>query len=974
MQIGNERHGFLVEDIKLSAETGSTVYFMTHGKTGARLVYLENDDDNKAFGIGFKTPPTDSTGVAHIVEHCVLSGSRKFKTREPFMELLKGSMQTFLNAMTFSDMTIYPIASMNDKDFLNLMDVYLDSVFYPRMFEQKEIFMQEGWHYELLDPSADITIKGVVYNEMRGDYSSPERQVFGDIMRSMHPGSTYAHESGGYPYSIPDLTFENFKAFHQKHYHPANSFLYLYGDLDLDAALGLLNDGYLKDFGRREQATVIQLEDRDPGVRQLDLEYSADESASAEENSYLAYSVCHGTAKDPMDVFMNSLLGGILVNSESSPLKRALLEKGIAEDVFAIDSGNYYLDLGIVAKNSDIRRAGEFVQIVEDTLRQIVRDGFNKNLLLAEINRTEFALREAHGTLKGIIYFINTVSAWRYGEDPLMPLTYNEVFAYLRKNIDTGFFERYVLEKILNAGNKILSTHRPKAGLYTAEDQKLADRLKALKASLSEAEIQALVEETTQLLVFQSTEDSKEDKATIPHLQLSDIKREIHRIPEEAIPVHGSTVYFHDQKTSDITYVTLAFPMDFIQSEADLFLVANLGKLLGISATEHYSYMDLNNEIMKYTSGIRFSPAVFKNSKVRNDYEAKFLVSSSAIGENYQEMFRLILEVINHSNLLDKGRLKEILGMEKSSMEMHFDARGDEVAVSRVKAAFSAPEKVREKLTGLSYYDHLCELIATFDATGDELAGDLNRMMGKLFNQSGLEIFLTGEADAKADLLEAITAMLGEIKQAPQTRHELLLPLGEIKEAVASASNVQYVAKGYNIKDLGYTYSGKLVVLTSLLSKDYLHNQIRAKGGAYGAGISIDRAGDCAAYSYRDPNLENTIGVYQSMGDFLRSGAFDEEDVKNYIIGSMTKFAPPLAPSDINSVMMSRRYSHISEADILLSMNQALEVTKTELIGYADMMDGIMKQNYLCVYGNSEVIQKSSSLFAEIRQLKPVKS
>ena len=321
MQIGNERHGFIVEDIKVSAETGSTVYFMTHGKTGARLVYLENDDDNKAFGIGFKTPPRDSTGVAHIVEHCVLSGSRKFKTREPFMELLKGSMQTFLNAMTFSDMTIYPIASMNDKDFLNLMDVYLDSVFYPRMFEQKEIFMQEGWHYDLLDPSADITIKGVVYNEMRGDYSSPERQVFGDIMRSMHPGSTYAHESGGYPYSIPDLTFENFKAFHQKHYHPANSFLYLYGDLDLDAALGLLNEGICRTSAARDHRD--RLED-EPGIRQLDLEYSADESASAEENSYWLFRLPRYGEGSHGCIYDHSWAD--LVNS-SPPPKRALLKR-----------------------------------------------------------------------------------------------------------------------------------------------------------------------------------------------------------------------------------------------------------------------------------------------------------------------------------------------------------------------------------------------------------------------------------------------------------------------------------------------------------------------------------------------------------------------------------------------------------------------------------------------------------------------
>ncbi|MFB0918901.1 MAG: insulinase family protein, partial [Clostridiaceae bacterium] len=538
------KNGFKIDKVVESEETGSTAYYMSHIKTGAELLFLKNEDENKTFGIGFKTPPTDSTGAAHIVEHSVLSGSRKYKVREPFMELLKGSMQTFLNAMTFSDMTIYPISSMNDKDFLNLTDVYLDSVFYPAMYEKKEVFMQEGWHHELLNPEDPVTYKGVVYNEMRGAYSSPERQVFGDIMRNLHPGSTYSHESGGYPYDIPNLSFENFVDFHKKYYHPSNSLIFLYGNVDIDSVLNLLNEEYLSNFEKRDTKVEMNLSDTNEKVREMDFYYAADESANDENNTYFSYSVNHGTTKDSKDVFMNALLGEILVNSESSPVKLALLEKGLGEDVFGIDSGSYFQDFGIVVKNTDIARKEEFVALVDETLNSIVENGFNKDLLLASINRTEFAMREAQGTLKGIIYFINAMSSWRYEEDPLLGLNFNSIFKELRDNLDTGYFETYIKEKILESNNKLITIHRPKFGLFTEADEKAEQELKEFKATLSQNDIDELIKTNQELIKFQTTEDSKEDKATIPHLELSDIKKEIPEIHQEVINNEDYSIFF----------------------------------------------------------------------------------------------------------------------------------------------------------------------------------------------------------------------------------------------------------------------------------------------------------------------------------------------------------------------------------------------------------------------------------------------
>ncbi len=972
MTLNDIKFGFKIDRIVESEETGSTAYYMTHNKTGAELLFLKNEDENKTFGIGFKTPPTDSTGVAHIVEHSVLSGSRKFKVREPFMELLKGSMQTFLNAMTFSDMTIYPISSMNDKDFLNLTDVYLDSVFYPAMYEKKEVFMQEGWHHELLNSNDPITYKGVVYNEMRGAYSSPERQVFGDIMRNLHPGSTYSHESGGYPYDIPKLSFENFVDFHKRYYHPSNSFIFLYGNVDIDTVLNMINGEYLENFDRRDTQVEMNLSDTNKKVREMDFYYAADESADDENNTYFSYSVNHGTTEDSKDVFMNALLGEILVNSESAPIKLALLEKGLGEDVFGIDSGSYFQDFGIVVKNTDIGRKDEFLTLVDKTLEDIVENGFNKDLLLASINRTEFAMREAQGTLKGIIYFINAMSSWRYGEDPLLGLNFNSIFKELRDNLETGYFENYIKEKILGSDNKLITTHRPKFGLFAEADEKAELELKEYKESLTQNEIEELIRTNQELIKFQTTEDSKEGKATIPHLELTDIKKEIPEIHQDVLNYGDYSVYFHEQNSSGISYVTLSFEMNHLKSIEDIFIVSTLAKFLGIVDTENYSYIDLNNEILKYTSGIRTSPAIFKIPGKRNKYESRFLVSSSAIGENSKKMFELILEVIKGSKLNNKTRLKEILNMEKSSMEMHIDSRGDEFVTQRVKASFSAADAYREKLNGLSYYDYLNDLLQNFDSKSDSLIEKLETMLLSLVSRNGMEIFITAEKVDKSELIAESTALADNLPVVTNEEAVLEFPMGELKEAITSASGVQYVSKGFNIVDSGYKYSGAMVVLTSLLSKDYLHNSIRARGGAYGAGISIDQSGDCVTFSYRDPNLDKTIEAYDRVGDYLRSGSFDEDDVKNYIIGTMTKFTPPMAPSDINSVMLTRRYSNITREDIQRNMNNALSVTKEDLMGYADMMDELMKQSHLSVYGNTDVIGESKAGFTEIRPLKTV--
>lgn len=964
-------HGFKSLGEEVSHETGSTVYYYEHKKSGAQLVHLKNEDPHMAFGIGFRTPPEDSTGVAHILEHSVLSGSRKFKTREPFMELLKSSMNTFLNAMTFPDMTIYPLSSMNRKDLRNLVDVYMDAVLFPRIHEMEEIFLQEGWHYHLLDKADPITYNGVVYNEMRGAYSSPEANVAQAVTRALSEGTTYDNESGGYPYDIPSLSFEDLKAFHKKYYHPSNSLIFLYGDADEEEIFRLLDEEYLSHFEKRNPDSDLVLKDQPAGIKRREFNYPGDESHTAEEHSYLSYAVSLGHADSVEDTMINTILSEILINSESSPLKKALLENNLGEDIMGLSSDTYYLDFGLAVKHTSDKRLDEFVTVVEDTLRKLVEDGIDEKLLLASLNKTEFNLREARGSLKGIIYFITAMSSWRYGNDPMALLNFQAVFDKLRAEINQGFFERIIKERILENPVKLIAVHRPETGMFTKLDQIQDEKLKALKESLSDKELDDLVAMNQKLLQFQLTEDSKEDKATIPHLEIEDIERKIPHIEEAELKEGATTILFHPFLSSDIVYLTASFSMNAIKKE-DVVWVGYLSAILGIADTENYSYSELNNEINIYTSGIRTNPAVYKKLAAVDEFEARFNISTSAMGEYSPKMFEFFKEVLLHTDYSDHKRLKEILLMLRSNMEAGFDFQGHNIAMSRVASFFNQGSRYQEELSGVSFYDHINNLLNDFDHKAAEFTENLNRVAKLIFNQNNLVVSLTGEEERQDELVKEARAFINELPKASldQTNESVKFELGQRKEALTSASGVQYVAKGFNLKKLGHEYTGELTVLSSILSMDYLHNAIRARGGAYGAGISISPNGNVTTYSYRDPNLRSTIETYDKMGDFLRNLVLDDEDIKKYIIGSMTRFNPPLTASDINGLVLARRFSGSSEADIEKRMGQAIEATKESIMAKADLLDELMAQDYLAVLGSGEKIKAEKDLFQVIRPIK----
>lgn len=969
MEDNKSLHGFRPLREQESPETGSTAVFYIHEQSGAQLVHLKNEDRHLAFCIGFRTPPEDSTGVAHIVEHSVLSGSRKFKTREPFMELLKGSMNTFLNAMTYPDMTVYPVSSMNAKDFRNLVDVYMDAVLFPGMAERKEIFMQEGWHHQILSEDEPVTYTGVVYNEMRGAYSSPESNVAVQVSRALNQGTTYDHESGGYPYDIPNLTYEQFLAFHQKYYHPSNSLIYLYGDVDLDELLGLLDKEYLSLFNRRERDSTLNISPQEPGIKRLEFQYPADSSRTEEDHSYLSYAVSLGQADDPEDYFVHTILNEILINSESSPLKKALNDAGLGEDVMGLSDDSYFLDFGLSVKYTSAQRLEEFVQLVEGTLRALVDQGIDEKLLLASLNRVEFQLREAGGTLKGIIHGLKAMAAWRYDAEIMQYLDFSAEFARLRRGMKEGLFEGVIRDRILNNPVKLYAVHRPQAGYFAQLDQALADKLTAFKESLSPEALAELIAENQALLTFQTTEDSREAKATIPHLELSDINPHITHIEEESSQCQGIPLLFHPFASSDISYFTASFSLEHIREE-DIFWVSCLAAVLGISDTKNYSYAELNNEINIYTSGLAFSPKVYKQHRDPQAYVPRFQVSSSAMGDYYGKMLELMEETMFRTEFNDQRRLREILMMMRSGMESGFDYRGHELVMRRVASFFSQGSRYQEELHGVAFFDRLNELLNDFDARAEEAGAKLRELAKTIFTRHNLVLSLTGEEQRREELLAGAEGFLEAIPLGEGTAPaQVRFDLTKRREGLTSASGVQYVAKGYNLKTLGYDYTGQFAVLSQILSMDYLHNAIRARGGAYGAGVSIEPTGNVVAYSYRDPNLEATLEAYDGMAKFLSDLTLEEEDIKNYIIGSMTRFDSPLAAASINSMVLARRFSGSTEADIEKRMHQAMATKRGDIMASAQMMAKLMAEGYLAVFGNEDKIKAAGELFSEIRPI-----
>ena len=947
-------------------------YLLRHKKSGAKISLISNDDENKVFYIGFRTPVEDSTGVPHIIEHTVLCGSDKFPVKDPFVELVKGSLNTFLNAMTYPDKTVYPVASCNDKDFANLMDVYLDAVFHPNIYKKEEIFKQEGWHYELEDKDAPVTINGVVYNEMKGAFSSPEGVLDRVVLNSLFPDTTYSNESGGDPEVIPELTYEQYLDFHRKFYHPCNSYIYLYGNMDMEEKLEFIDKEYLSHYDKIEVDSVIQLQAPFEKPVTISKPYSIASSESLEDNAYLSYNVAVGTNLESELTLAFDVLDYALLSAPGAPLKQALIDAGIGKDIMGgFDNSTLQPIFSIVAKNANKEDEEKFVGIIEDTLKKIVKDGLNKKSLLAGINSEEFKFREAdYGNFpKGLIYGLSCMDSWLYDDDePFLYLKILDVFAGLKKKIETGYFEELIQKYLLDNRHKSYVSIEPEKGLNAKLEKELEEKLAAYKKSLSEEEIDKLVEDTKHLKQYQEEPSSKEDLLKIPMLKRQDMKREAQPLVYEKVSCNGIETIHTNIYSNGIHYLNLMFDISDI-SEEELPYLGVLKAVLGYMDTEHYNYADLANEINLMTGGISSQINIYADTKKKDSFHAKYEVRSKILYQNLEEGLRLLSEILMRTQITDEKRLYEILARIKSRLQMSLSSAGHSVSAMRAMSYFSPVAKFNDLVGGIALYRTIAELEEHFEEKKQFLMDKLRSLAEKIFVKNRLLISLTADAEGYQFLEEKFPQFLNVLPDGEKEGAAVTFQCKKKNEGFLDASKVQYVSRAGNYLSKGYSYTGALRILKVILSYDYLWINVRVKGGAYGCMSGFMRNGDAYFTSYRDPNLKSTNEIYEGIPTYLRAFDADERDMTKYIIGTVSDMDTPLNPAAKGMRSVSAYLTNISYEELQRERNEVLDAQPENIKNLAGLIEAVLAQDALCVIGAEENVKAEKDMFLEVKNL-----
>ncbi len=969
-EIDHNYHGFKLKEKYPVKELDAVAYIFEHEKSGARLLNLETEDDNKVFSAAFRTPPSDSTGVPHIVEHCVLSGSRKYKTKEPFMDMVKGSLKTFINAMTFSDKTIYPVASRNDQDFSNLMDVYLDSVFFPMLHENPEIFMQEGWHYDIHDKNDPITCTGVVYNEMRGAYSTPDAFLDDVIDEALYPDTCYKYSSGGDPDVIPQLTLEDFRAFHKTYYHPSNCYLYLYGNGDLDAYLKHIDAQYLSHFDKQIVASEIKVQAPISKRVTKTAYYPVAQDERLDNRDYLSLSYNLAKVTDPVEYLTSQILKHSLVTSTAAPIKKDLLEAQLGEEITASTTDGIHTGVSIIVKNSDAEKSDLFIDTVESTMKALVKNGIDKDLLRASVNIVEYDLREASRfPTKGIIYHINSMQSWLYSDSPTLYLQYDALLEEIRKRIDTNYFEAFLENRFLNNPHQALVVLRPDKDMAERKEKALEKELADYKATLTDSEIKTLIEENAALRKKQLEPDSEEALATIPALSVADVDKQAERIPQEVEHVHDVTLLHHDIFANNIVYVDYIFSLEGLDVEKIPY--ANLiSSLLTKLDTKEQTYTDFNKEIYRHTGGITVQPVVYPASDNDQFFYPKMALRTKAIGDNINAVNGIINELVTKTKVTDKSRIRDLLQESKSKMEANFQQNGHSLAGRRCQSYYSPIARYSELLYGLDYYWFLSDLLADFDKRADGLVEILEDILTSIFNKNGLIISVTGSKDDYSKIKSTLFKLFDGMTDTPLKKADLNLSYEQINEGITASGGVQYVAKASNYRKYGVDYNGNINVLTTLLNSEYLHDRVRAKGGAYGCSISASHTGNMTVASYRDPNLKQTIDVYGQMADFIESLTLSQESIDKYIIGAISRQDAALTPHMKGRTATADYISGISFEEIQQEREDILGTHLADLKAYAPVLRKLMDDNYVCVLGNDTKVKEHKDLFNHVVPLK----
>lgn len=971
MAISNLKEYEIVEEKKIP-DLNSVGYLVKHKKSGAKLMLLSNDDENKVFYIGFRTPPKDDTGLPHILEHSVLCGSKNFPAKDPFIELAKGSLNTFLNAMTYPDKTVYPVASCNDRDFQNLMHIYMDAVFYPNIYEKEEIFRQEGWHYDLTEKDGELKYNGVVYNEMKGAFSSPEGVLDRVILNSLYPDTSYSFESGGDPAAIPDLKYSEFLGFHSKYYHPSNSYIYLYGDMDMEEKLIFLDKEYLSKYDAMNIDSEIKLQKPFEKPVEVYKKYSITNEETEEDNTYLSYNYSIGTALDEKLYLAFQILEYALIAAPGAPLKKALLDAKVGKDIMgSYDNGVYQPLFSIVAKNSNTSSKEQFLDVIQKVLKEQVSNGINKDSLRAAINYNEFRYREADfgNYPKGLMYGLQALDSWLYDESkPFIHIEENETFAFLKEMVETDYYEKLVEQYMIKNRHAAFVVIEPEKGLTAKIENEVKEKLEAYKATLSEEEVEKLVEKTKALERYQEEPTPVEDILKIPMLTREDMRKNALKFETKELYFDDTLCLHQEIFTNGIGYLNLLFDIHKVPEEL-LPYVGMLKYILGLVDTKHYTYGDLFNEINMYSGGISVSFNSYSDTKKRGAYKAYMEVKAKVMYDKLPFAFKMIKEILFTSKFEDEKRLYEIIAQLKSRLQMSLTSSGHTTAVMRAMSYSSDTAYLSELTSGITFYKLVEQIEKNFEQCKEEVIQKLKKTASYIFTADNLVVSYTAQAEGLEGLekeVENLKKSLGVLEKEPE---QYKFELKQLNEGYKTSSKVQYVSRTGNFCDAGLEYTGALKILKTILSYDYLWNNVRVKGGAYGCMSGFGRLGDSYFASYRDPNLENTNEIFERTAEYVENFEADERDMTKYIIGTISDMDTPLNPYARGNRSMAAYLTNLTYEDVQKEREQVLTAKDSDIRALKAHVQAVLKTNNLCVIGGEEKIEEQKNLFKDVKNL-----
>lgn len=954
-----QKHGFTLLRDQSIPEINTRARIWRHDRTGAQLISMENDDENKVFGIVFATPTSDSTGLPHILEHAVLCGSRKYPVKDPFVQLAKGSLNTFLNAFTYPDKTCYPVASQNLQDFYNLIDVYLDAVFYPRI--TPDVLEQEGWHYELEDLAAPLIYKGVVFNEMKGAYSSPDNLLGRHSERSLFPDTIYGNDAGGDPRVIPDLTYEAFKRFHETYYHPSNARIWFYGDDDPDERLRLV-DAFITGFAAAPVRAEMPLQPRFTAPRSLRVPYDPGE----EHKGMVTVNWLLAENSSSETTLALSILGYILVGTPASPLRKALIDSGLGEDLTGggLDDQvrEMYFSTGL--KGIDPDSADTVAALIMDTLAALVRDGIEADMVAAALNTVEFRLREFNtgGFPRGLAMMLSALSTWLYDADPLAPLAFEAPLAAIKARLAAGerYFEGLIADFLLNNPHRTTVLLEPEPGLGDKLDAEEQARLAAARAAMSDELLRAVIANTQRLKLLQETPDTPEALATIPTLKLADLDKTNKLIPLAEMTAGGVPVLYHDLFTNGIAYVDVGLNLRALPQEY-LPYVSLFSRALLEIGTETEDYVTLAKRIGRKTGGIR--PASLTSTVVgRPETAAWLFLRGKGTMAQTADLLDILRDVLLTANFDNRERFRQMLLEEKAGEEAGLVPAGHRVVHARLRAQFTEADWAAEQMGGISYLLFLRALAEKAETDWPAVVAALDDIRRHLLNRTTMVCNVTLDADNWARFQPQLAGFMASLPTGSGDLAIWQRTAGAANEGLTIPAQVNYVAKGANLYDLGYTLHGSALVITSYLGMSYLWEKIRVQGGAYGGFAVFDRhSGVFDFLSYRDPNLLATLDSYDGAARFLRELDVSRDEVTKGIIGTIGSMDAYQLPDAKGYTSMARHLTGVTDADRQRLRDEVLATTADHFRQFGDVLAAVNQAGHVVVMGSKDAVEEANA-------------